>query len=116
MAERSLLDEDPVLFESASYWECRRHAREHRARWYADILDRARRSSDDPLFEAMQALVSARQEPGGPDLCFSRTLSAWIGALADDSATKPANATGHARGRAFGVEDFQRADRCHHDR
>ena len=41
MAESSLLDADPVLFESASYWECRRRARELRARWCADILDRA---------------------------------------------------------------------------
>jgi len=81
MVESSLLDEDPVLFESASYWECRRRARELRARWYADILDRARRLSDDPLFEAMQSLLPARQEAGGPDLFFSRTFSAWIGAL-----------------------------------
>lgn len=81
MVESSLLDEDPVLFESASYWECRRRARELRARGYADILDRARRLSDDPLFDAMQALLSARQAPGGPDLLFSRTFSAWIGAL-----------------------------------
>lgn len=81
MVESSLLEADPVLFESASYWECRRRARELRARWYADVLGRARRRSDDPLFEAMQSLLSARQEPGSPDLFFSRTLSAWIGAL-----------------------------------
>jgi hypothetical protein len=81
MVESSLLDEDPVLFESASYWECRRRARELRARWYADILDRGRRLSDDPLFEAMQSLLWARREAGGPDLLFSRTLSAWLGAL-----------------------------------
>jgi hypothetical protein len=29
----------------------------------------------------MQSLRSARQEAGGPDLFFSRTFSAWIGAL-----------------------------------
>jgi hypothetical protein len=81
MVESSLLDEDLVLFESASYWECWRRAREIRARWYADILDRARRLSDDPLFGAMQALLAARQEVDGPDLFFSRTFSAWIGAL-----------------------------------
>jgi hypothetical protein len=81
MVESSFLDEDPVLFESASYWECRHHAREIRARWYADILDRARRLSDNPLFDAMQARLAARQEVSGPDLFFSRTLSAWIGAL-----------------------------------
>ena len=81
MVESSFLDEDPVLFESASYWECRRRARELRARWYADILDRARRLSDDPLFEAMQSLLPARQGAGGPDLFFSRTFSAWLGAL-----------------------------------
>src|SRR5262249_51025776 len=80
----SLLDEDPVLFESASYWECRRRAREIRARWYADILDRARRLRDDPLFDAMQALLLARQEVGGPDLVFGRTFSAWISALAGE--------------------------------
>jgi len=28
MVDSSLLDEDPVLFRSASYWECRRRARE----------------------------------------------------------------------------------------
>jgi len=81
MVESSLLDEDPVLFESAAYWECRRRAREIRARWYADIIDRARRLSDDPLFDAMQALLSARQEVDGPDLFFSRTFGAWIAAL-----------------------------------
>ena len=76
-----MLDKDPVLFESASYWECRRRARALRERWYADVLDRARRLRDDPLFEAMQSLLSARQEAGGSDLFFSRTFSAWIGAL-----------------------------------
>jgi hypothetical protein len=81
MVESSLVDEDPVLFDSASYRECRRRAREIRARWYADILDRARRWRDDPLFDAMQALPPARQEVGGPDLFFSRTFSTWIGAL-----------------------------------
>jgi hypothetical protein len=81
MVESSFLDEDPVLFESASYRECRRRAREIRARWYAGILDRARRLSDDPLFAAMQALLSARQEMGGPDVFLGRTFSAWIGAL-----------------------------------
>lgn len=81
MVESSFLDEDPVLFESASYWECRRRARELRARWYADILGRARRLRDDPLFDAMQAMLPARQKVGGPDLYFSRTFSAWIGAL-----------------------------------
>jgi hypothetical protein len=65
MVESSFLDEDPVLFESASYWECRRRAREIQARWYADILDRARRLRDDPLFDAMQALLAARREVGG---------------------------------------------------
>jgi hypothetical protein len=78
--ESSFLDEDPVLFESASYRECRRRAREIRARWYADILDRARRRRDDPLFDAMQALLAAHHEVGGPDLFFSRTFG-WIGAL-----------------------------------
>ncbi|HEX3475693.1 MAG TPA: hypothetical protein VHT91_11755 [Kofleriaceae bacterium] len=82
MVESSLLDEDPVLFESASYWECRRRAREIRARWYADILDRARRLSSDPLFDAMQALLPGRQDVAGPDLFFGRTFSAWINALA----------------------------------
>jgi hypothetical protein len=81
MVESSFLDEDPVLFESASYRECRRRAREIRARWYADILGRARRLRDDPLFDAMQALLVAQQEVGGPDHYFSRTFSAWIGAL-----------------------------------
>lgn len=81
MVESSLVDADPVLFESASYWERRRRARELRARWYADVLDRARRLSADPLFEAMQSLLSAGPEAGGPDLFFGRTFSAWIGAL-----------------------------------
>jgi hypothetical protein len=81
MVESSFVDEDPVLFESASYWECRRGAREIRARWYAGILDRARRLRDDPLFDTMQALLSPQQKVGGPDLFFSRTFSAWIGAL-----------------------------------
>jgi hypothetical protein len=81
MVESSLLETDPVLFESAAYWECRRRARDLRARWYADVLDRARRLRDDPLFEAMQSLLSARQAPGRPDLYFGRTFSAWIGAL-----------------------------------
>lgn len=81
MVESSLVDEDPVLFESASYWECRRRARELRARWFADILDRARGLSDDPLFETMQSLLAAPEEPGGSDRFFSRTFSAWIGAL-----------------------------------
>jgi hypothetical protein len=81
MVESSFLDEDPVLFESASYWECRRRAREIRARWYADVLDRVRRLRDDALFDAMHAMLSARQDAGGPDLFFSRTFSAWIGAL-----------------------------------
>jgi hypothetical protein len=80
MVESSLLDEDPVLFDPESYWECRRLAREIRARWYADVLGRVRRHGDDPLFDAMHALL-ARQEIGGPDLFFSRTFSAWIGAL-----------------------------------
>jgi hypothetical protein len=31
MVERSLLDEDPVLFDSTSYWACRASARELRA-------------------------------------------------------------------------------------
>jgi hypothetical protein len=81
MVESSFLAEDPVLFDSASYWECRRRAREIRARSYADVLERARRLSDDPLFDAMQALLAARQEVGGPDLVFGRTFSAWIAAL-----------------------------------
>lgn len=81
MVERSSLDEDPVLFDSASYWECRRRAREIRSRRYAEVLDRARRLRDDSLFDAMQALLSARQEAGGPDLFFGRTFSAWISAL-----------------------------------
>jgi len=66
MVESSFPDEDPVLFESASAY--------HRAR-----ISRAR----DPLFDAMQSLLAAREEGGGrwPDLNFSRTFSAWIGAL-----------------------------------
>jgi hypothetical protein len=81
MVERSFVDDDPVLFDSASYWDYRRRARDLRARGYADILDRARRLRDDPLFAAMQALIAARQEMGGPDPLFSRTVGAWIGAL-----------------------------------
>ena len=81
MIESSLVDEDPVLFESASYWEHRRRAREVRARWYADVLDRARRLTDDPLFAAMQARLAAPPQAGAPDLFFSRTFSAWVGAL-----------------------------------
>jgi hypothetical protein len=45
MVESSFLDEDPVLFESASAY--------HRAR-----ISRAR----DPLFDAMQSLLAARPE------------------------------------------------------
>lgn len=81
MIESSLVDEDPVLFQSASYWEHRRRARELRAQWYADVLGRARRLRDDPLFAAMQARLAAPQKVGGPDLFFSRTFSAWVGAL-----------------------------------
>jgi hypothetical protein len=75
--ERSLLEDDPVLFESAAYQDCRRHARALRRRWYTDILDRARTHSADPLFDEMQALVTRDDV----DLCLSRTLSAWISAL-----------------------------------
>jgi hypothetical protein len=81
MVESSFFDEDPVLFDSAAYRECRRRAGEIRARWYADVLSRARRLTDDPLFDAMQTMLSAQQEAGGPDLYFSRTFEVWIGAL-----------------------------------
>ena len=75
--ERSLLEADPVLFDAAAYAACRQRARDVRARWYADVLDRARRVRADPLFDAMQALLATSQA----DLYFSRTLSAWISAL-----------------------------------
>src|SRR5436309_3505121 len=81
MLESSLPDKDPVLFDSTSYRECRRKARELREQWYSDVLERARRQRDHPLFAAMQELLILRRHPQVPDLFNGRTFSAWVGAL-----------------------------------
>ncbi len=81
MVENSFFDQDPFLFDPASYWEFRHRARELRSRWYGEVLERARRLRPDPLFETMAALLASSRSAGGPDFYFSRTLSGWIAAL-----------------------------------
>jgi hypothetical protein len=81
VVESSLPDEDPVLFDSTSYRECRRRGRELRERWYADVLERACRLRDDPLFSAMQGFLMEGRDSQAPDLFHGRTFSAWVGAL-----------------------------------
>lgn len=81
MLESSLRAEDPVLFDPASYWECRRKGRKIREPMYMDVLERARRFRDDPLFASMQALLTAKPNAPGPDLFHGRTFSTWAGVL-----------------------------------
>jgi hypothetical protein len=81
MADAALVARDPVLFDRDGYQEVRRKNHQERRAAYLEILARARKLRDRPLFARLEEMLASSRPGVAPDLAYSRTFSAWLGGL-----------------------------------